>query len=63
MSENTRGWIGFSAARKGKIHDIVLISKERGWGNSKFCKIADGNQRHATGILAFSGPMISGMFS
>ena len=40
MSGNTRGWIGFSAPGEGTIRDIVLNSKKRGWGNSKFCKIA-----------------------
>ena len=50
MSGNTRGWIGFSASGEGKIRDIVLSSKKRGWGNSKFCKIADGNHGDTTGI-------------
>ena len=50
MSGNTRGWIGFSAPGEGKIRDIVLSSKKRGWGNSKFCKIADGNHGDTTGI-------------
>ena len=43
MSGNTRGWIGFSAPGEGKIRDIVLTLTKRGWGNSKFCKIADGS--------------------
>ena len=34
MSGNTGGWIGFSAPGEGKIHDIVLSSKGRGWGNN-----------------------------
>ena len=50
MSGNTRGWIGFSAPGEGKIRDIVLSSKKRGWGNSKFCKIADGNHGDTMGI-------------
>ena len=50
MSGNTRGWIGFSAPGEGKIRDIVLSSKKRGWGNSKFCKIADGNHGDTKGI-------------
>ena len=40
MSGNTRRWIGFSVPGEGKIRDIVLSSKKKGWGNSKFCKIA-----------------------
>ena len=50
MSGNTRGWIRFSAPGEGKIRDIVLSSKKRGWGNSKFCTIADGNNGDTTGI-------------
>ena len=50
MSGNTRGWIGFSAPGEGKIHDIVLSSKKRGWGNLKFCKIVDSNHGDTTGI-------------
>ena len=50
MSGNTRGWIEFSSPGEGKICDIVLSSKKRGWGNSKFCKIADGNHGDTTGI-------------
>ena len=50
MLGNTRGWIGFSAPGEGKIRDIVLSSKKRGWGNLKFCKITDGNHGDTTRI-------------
>ena len=38
MSWNTKGWIGFSTPEEGKIHDIVLSSKESGWGIQNFVK-------------------------
>ena len=44
-SGNTGGQIGFFAPGEGKIHDIVLSLNGRGWGNCKFCKIADGKHR------------------
>ena len=60
MSGNTRRWIGFSAPGEGKIRDIVLSSKKKGWGNSKFCKIADGNHGDTTGIYHFPQPINTG---
>ena len=45
MSGNTVGQIGFFALGEEKIHDIVLSLKGRGWGNCKFCKIADGTHK------------------
>ena len=55
-----KGWIGFSAPGEGKIRDIVLSSKKRGWGNSKFCKIVDGNNGDTTGIYHFPQPRNAG---
>ena len=40
---------------EGKIHDVVLSSKGRGWGNCKFCKIADGNHGDITVIYRKKG--------
>ena len=48
--EEYMGKIGFSARGEGKIRDIVLSSKGKGWGNCKSCKIADGNHRDIIGI-------------
>ena len=45
MSGNRVGEIGFFALGEEKIHDIILSLKGRGWGNCKFCKIADGTHR------------------
>ena len=50
MSRNTGGSIGFSARGEGKIRDIVLSSKGKGWLNCKSCKIANGNHRDIIGI-------------
>ena len=60
MSGNTGGWIGFSAPGEGKIHDIVLSSKGRGWGNCKFCKIVGSNHGDITGIYRFPQNIIMG---
>ena len=60
MSENTREWIGISAPGEGKIHNIVISSKGRGWVNCKFCKIADSNHRDITGIYYFPQTIITG---
>ena len=60
MSGNTRGQIGFSAPGEGKIHDIVLSSKGRGWGNCKFCKIVGSNHGDIRGIYRFPQTIIMG---
>ena len=60
MSGNTRRWIGFSAPGEGKIRDIVLSSKKKGWGNSKLCKIADGNHGDTTKICHIPQPINTG---
>ena len=55
MLGDAKGWIGWTAPEEGKIHDVVLRSKGRGWGNCKFCKITDGNHGDVTGIYRKKG--------
>ena len=50
MSWNTKGWIGFSAPGKEKIHDIVLSSKERGWEIQNFVKSQTATTRKRQGF-------------
>ena len=54
LCHDTRCWNG-KAPGEGKIHDIVLSSKGRGWGNCKFCKIAEGNHGNIMGIYRKKG--------
>ena len=41
MLEKTRGWMGFSVPGEGKIDDIDLTSKQRGWGIQNFVVFVD----------------------
>ena len=50
MSWTTKGWIGFSAPEEGKIHDIVLSSKESGWGIQNFVKSQTATTRMRQGF-------------
>ena len=42
MSGNITRWIGFSATGGGGDSRHCFKFEEKGWGNSKCCKIADG---------------------
>ena len=54
------GQPGFTAQGEGKIYDIVLSSRKRGWAYCKFCKIADDNREDITGIYRFPQVIVMG---